>query len=206
MSRPTTHSRKGCRSATETTAIWVFVMAWIPVVEKPLNWVVVSAPICAAVRLPIWTVDEYAETTLAQRISMISGVAQVGVFGQSKYAVRIDVDPRKLASKGIGSSPLVINGVVVVNAGSLTGFDAANGKQIWAQTKAGGGNGSPVAWTKDGKTLAYKMGPNNAKELFKGAKKVPRDTLFFVGANGQLYMRNGPFVGDDGSFMFGREK
>ena len=52
--------------------------------------------------LPISTVDEYAETTIAQRISMVSGVAQVGVFGQAKYAVRIDVDPRKLAAHGIG--------------------------------------------------------------------------------------------------------
>src|SRR5579872_2954469 len=52
--------------------------------------------------LPIWTVDEYAETTMAQRISMVSGVAQVGVFGQAKYAVRIDVEPRKLSAFGIG--------------------------------------------------------------------------------------------------------
>ena len=58
-------------------------------------------------------------------------------------------------------------------------------------------------YTKDGKTLAYKMGTNNAKELFKGAKKVPRDTLFFLGANGQLYMRTGPYLEDDGKFKFG---
>src|SRR5579872_6152093 len=52
--------------------------------------------------MPIWAVDEYAETTMAQRISMVSGVAQVGVYGAAKYAVRIDVDPRKLSSYGIG--------------------------------------------------------------------------------------------------------
>src|ERR1700686_2363813 len=50
--------------------------------------------------LPIWKVDEYAESTMAQRISMVSGVAQVQVFGQSKYAVRIDIDPRKLSAHG----------------------------------------------------------------------------------------------------------
>ncbi|HZR23466.1 MAG TPA: efflux RND transporter permease subunit, partial [Vicinamibacterales bacterium] len=50
--------------------------------------------------LPMQTVDEYAESTIAQRISMVSGVAQVNVFGQAKFAVRVDVDPRKLAAHG----------------------------------------------------------------------------------------------------------
>ncbi len=52
--------------------------------------------------LPMWTVHEYGETLLAQRISMVSGVAQVQVFGAQKYAVRIKLDPRTLASRGIG--------------------------------------------------------------------------------------------------------
>jgi HAE1 family hydrophobic/amphiphilic exporter-1 len=52
--------------------------------------------------LPMWTVDEYAETLMAQRISTISGVAQVQVFGSQKYAVHVQVDPRALASRGIG--------------------------------------------------------------------------------------------------------
>lgn len=56
---------------------------------------------------------------------------------------------------------------------------------------------------KDGKTLAYRMGTNNAKFLLKGAKKVPRGTLFFLGENGQLYMRSGPYLESDGKFMFG---
>jgi hypothetical protein len=59
------------------------------------------------------------------------------------------------------------------------------------------------AYEKDGKTLAYKMGTNNAKELFKGAKKVPKGTLFFIGQNGQLYMRSGPYLEGDGTFKFG---
>lgn len=54
-----------------------------------------------------------------------------------------------------------------------------------------------------GKTFAYKMGTSNAKLLLKGAKKVPKNTLFFVGENGQLYMRSGPFLEDDGRFKFG---
>jgi len=59
------------------------------------------------------------------------------------------------------------------------------------------------AYGKDGKTLAYKMGTNNAGTLLKGAKKVPKGTLFFIGENGQLYMRSGPYLEDDGRFKFG---
>ncbi|HZE54295.1 MAG TPA: hypothetical protein VE111_13645, partial [Bradyrhizobium sp.] len=49
-------------------------------------------------------------------------------------------------------------------------------------------------YDKDGKTFSYKMGTNNAGLLLKGAKKVPKGTLFFIGQNGQLYMRTGPFL------------
>src|ERR1700704_3025812 len=52
--------------------------------------------------LPMYTVNEYADTLLAQRISMVSGVSRVQVFGAQKYAVRVQVDPDKLAAKGIG--------------------------------------------------------------------------------------------------------
>src|SRR5580698_7830679 len=58
-------------------------------------------------------------------------------------------------------------------------------------------------YDKDGKTFSYKMGTNNAGMLLKGAKKVPKGTLFFIGQNGQLYMRTGPFLEGDGKFMFG---
>jgi len=52
--------------------------------------------------LPLSAVDEYAQTLLAQRLSTLSGVAQVAVFGSQKYAVRIRLDPGKLAARGIG--------------------------------------------------------------------------------------------------------
>ncbi|PYF04135.1 hypothetical protein BJ122_104113 [Rhodopseudomonas faecalis] len=55
----------------------------------------------------------------------------------------------------------------------------------------------------DGKTLSYRLGTNNAKDLLKGAKRVPKGTLFFLGTNGQLYMRTGPYLEADGSFKFG---
>jgi HAE1 family hydrophobic/amphiphilic exporter-1 len=52
--------------------------------------------------LPLSQVDEYAETLISQRISMIDGVAQVNVMGAQKYAVRAQVDPTLLAARGIG--------------------------------------------------------------------------------------------------------
>src|SRR6476659_2990289 len=52
--------------------------------------------------MPLSKVGEYAESVLAQRLSMVSGVAGVNVFGAQKFAVRIDVDPTQLASRQIG--------------------------------------------------------------------------------------------------------
>ncbi len=52
--------------------------------------------------LPMWEVDEYAETRIAQRLSMVKGVAQVQVFGAQKYAVRVQLDPAKMAANRIG--------------------------------------------------------------------------------------------------------
>ena len=52
--------------------------------------------------LPLSTVDEYAETMVAQRISTVSGVAQVQVMGAQKYAVRAQLDPNAMAARRIG--------------------------------------------------------------------------------------------------------
>ena len=52
--------------------------------------------------LPLYTVTEYADIMLAQRISMVGGVSRVQVFGEQKYAVRVQVDPDKLAAHNIG--------------------------------------------------------------------------------------------------------
>jgi len=65
--------------------------------------------------LPLSMVDEYAQQTIAQRLSMLDGVAQVDVFGSQKYAVRIDLDPRELASRGIGIDQVA---TAVTNANS----------------------------------------------------------------------------------------
>jgi HAE1 family hydrophobic/amphiphilic exporter-1 len=51
---------------------------------------------------PMWEISKYAETLVAQRISMVSGVAQVNVWGSQKYAVRVQIDPDKLNAKHLG--------------------------------------------------------------------------------------------------------
>ncbi|MBI1894913.1 MAG: efflux RND transporter permease subunit [Acidobacteria bacterium] len=52
--------------------------------------------------LPLYTVNEYADTLLAQRISMVSGVSRVMVYGAQKYAVRVQVNPELLAAHKVG--------------------------------------------------------------------------------------------------------
>ncbi|MEG4112789.1 MULTISPECIES: efflux RND transporter permease subunit [unclassified Microcoleus] len=74
--------------------------------------------------LPIAEVDEAAEVTIAQPISAIDGVAQVQVYGQKQYAVRIQLDPRELTARGIGLDQVrtaVTQGNVNLPTGSLSG-------------------------------------------------------------------------------------
>ncbi len=74
--------------------------------------------------LPLSAVDEYAETLIAQRVSMVSGVAQVMVFGSQKYAVRVQLDPKALATRNIGInevSDAVQKGNVNTPLGALYG-------------------------------------------------------------------------------------
>jgi len=65
--------------------------------DAPILYIAISSP-----TLPLYKVDDYAETILAQSMSMVTGVAQVQVFGSQTYAVRVQVDPEKLSVLGIG--------------------------------------------------------------------------------------------------------
>lgn len=83
--------------------------------DSPILFIALSSP-----TLPLYTVDEYAENQLAPRISMITGVAQVQVYGSQIYSPHIQVDPRKLASYGIGIDE-VSNAVTASNVNEPTG-------------------------------------------------------------------------------------
>lgn len=65
--------------------------------DQPVIYIALSSPV-----VPLSEVNEYADTIIAPRISMISGVAQVLVFGSQKYAVRVQLDPQALANRKIG--------------------------------------------------------------------------------------------------------
>ncbi len=70
--------------------------------DSPVLFLALSSP-----TMRLSDVDEYAETMIAQRISMVNGVAQVNVYGGQKYAVRVDVDPKALATRQVGIDELV---------------------------------------------------------------------------------------------------
>src|SRR5215471_13304096 len=65
--------------------------------DQPILFMTLSSP-----TLALSAVDEYAENLMAQRISMLAGVAQVNVFGAQKWAVHTQLDPGLLAAHKIG--------------------------------------------------------------------------------------------------------
>jgi hydrophobic/amphiphilic exporter-1 (mainly G- bacteria), HAE1 family len=115
--------------------------------------------------LPLSMVDEFAQTILAQRISMISGVAQVDVFGSQKYAVRVQLDPSQLAARQIGIDDVVLaiqRGNVDLPVGTLEAPNRAYTLVSDAQLTNAAGygpmvityrNGAPVRIRDVGKAL-----------------------------------------------------
>jgi HAE1 family hydrophobic/amphiphilic exporter-1 len=106
--------------------------------------------------LPLSAVNEYAETYLAQRISTISGVAQVLVYGQQKYAVRVQLDPNALAARGVGINEVeqaISQANVNLPTGTLWGKDRVFAVQATGQLQDAAAfrpiivtyrNGSPI--------------------------------------------------------------
>ncbi len=87
-----------------------------------------SAPILTLAltsqQVPLSTLDEYGEITIAQRLSMVGGVAQVLVYGTQKYAVRLQMDPSALATRGIALEDIttaIANQNVNIPSGVLWG-------------------------------------------------------------------------------------
>ncbi len=128
--------------------------------EQPILFLALSSA-----SLPLFTVDEYAETLMAQRISTVSGVAQVQVFGSQKYAVRVQLDPNALASRGIGIDDVeqaISQGNVNVPTGTLSGAHRAFTVQATGQLTDAAGyrrlivayrNGSPVRLEELGRVI-----------------------------------------------------
>ncbi|HXB20965.1 MAG TPA: efflux RND transporter permease subunit, partial [Candidatus Solibacter sp.] len=99
--------------------------------DQPILYLNLNSP-----TMRLSDVDEYAETTVAQRISMINGVAQVQVFGAQKYAVRAQLDPRALAARQIGIDDVenaIRNANVNLPTGTLYGHSTAYTVQATGQ-------------------------------------------------------------------------
>jgi hydrophobe/amphiphile efflux-1 (HAE1) family protein len=131
--------------------------------------------------LPITTVDDYADNFLAQQISQVHGVAQVQIWGEQKPAIRIQVDPAKLASAGLTMEdirPLLVNSTTISSKGVLNTSDisftiAANDQIIDAEpfndTIIAYRNGGPIRVRDVGQAVA---GPtDNTIGAFQNGKR-----------------------------------
>jgi HAE1 family hydrophobic/amphiphilic exporter-1 len=128
--------------------------------DQPIIYLALSSP-----TLPLYSVNEYADTFISQRISMIEGVAQVQVFGSQKYAVRAQLDPKTLASRQIGLNEVanaLENSNVNLPTGTLDGkkqsytiqatgqlYDAAAYRPLIVAYR----NGSPVRLEELGRII-----------------------------------------------------
>jgi len=132
--------------------------------------------------LPLSTLDEYAETVLGQEISMVSGVSQVNVYGAAKYAVRIQLDPNKLANKNIGIDEIataVDKANVNLPTGTLYGHNMSYTVLADGQIKEAKEYSELIVSYKDGK-------PVRLKELANVLDSIENDkrVAWYYDANG----------------------
>jgi len=128
--------------------------------DFPVIFLALSSP-----TLPLSMVHEYADTFMAQRISMVSGVAQVQIFGAQKYAVRVQLEPKALAARSIGIEEVasaIQRGNVNLPTGTLSGTHQAftieasgklNNAEAYRPLIVAYRNGSPVRLGELGKVI-----------------------------------------------------
>src|SRR5882762_11038582 len=122
--------------------------------DQPILYLTLSSP-----TLRLSDVDEYAETLMAQRISMVSGVAQVAVYGAQKYAVHVKLDPKALASRQIGIdevSNAIQNGNVNLPTGILYGTHQAYTVQVNGQLNKAADYGPLIVAYRNGAPVRLK--------------------------------------------------
>jgi len=102
---------------------------------------------------PLSVVDDYGENLLAQRISTINGVAQVQVYGSQQYAVRVQLDPNQLATRGIALTDVeqaIGDANVNIPTGTLYGRDKATAVQATGQLNNAQGYGPIIVAYRNG--------------------------------------------------------
>jgi len=136
--------------------------------DQPILFLALTSP-----TLPLSTLNEYGETLMAQRISMVNGVAQVLVYGSQKYAVRLQLRPYDLASRGLGideASLAVQNANVNLPTGILYGPHLAFTVQATGQLMRAADYGPTI--------LAYRRGaPVRLEEVGRAIDSVEADKV-----------------------------
>jgi HAE1 family hydrophobic/amphiphilic exporter-1 len=145
---------------------------------QPILYVSFSSP-----TLPLSTVDNYAENIIAQRLSIVNGVAQVQVYGSQQYAVRIQVDPQQLATRGIGLDEVntaITQGNVNLPTGTLYGSRQnvtlqANGQltraSAYGPLVVAYRNGSPVRLNQIGRAIDSVQN-NKVANWYNGVRSI----------------------------------
>jgi len=157
--------------------------------DQPVLYIALSSP-----TLKLSDVDEAAETTIAQRLSMVNGVAQVSVYGSQKYAVRVQVDPQALASRQIGIDE-VTNALKVGNSNVPTGtlYGSANTFTILSNGKLSNANqfgpmivayrnGAPVRLSELGRVIDS-VQENRTASWYNGNRAIVLAILRQPGTN-----------------------
>ncbi|MCU1287261.1 MAG: acriflavin resistance protein [Acidobacteriales bacterium] len=157
--------------------------------DQPILYLALSSP-----TLKLSDVDEAAETTLAQRISTVSGVAQVQVFGAQKYAVRVQLDPGAMANRQIGIDEVTAalksgntNTPTGVLYGNNSTFTILSNGQLSTAKQFGPmiiayRNGSPVRLNDLGRALDS-VQDNRAASWFNGNRAIVLAILRQPGTN-----------------------
>jgi HAE1 family hydrophobic/amphiphilic exporter-1 len=149
--------------------------------DQPIIFVALTSKM-----VPLYTLDEYAETRLAQRISTISGVAQVQVLGQQKYAVHVQMDPHAMASHQVGINEVetaLQNWNVNLPTGQITGPQRAFTLQASGQLTSAEEykslivayrSGNPVRLNELGKIVDSVEDDKTASWYYEGDKEGQR--------------------------------
>ncbi|AFY72823.1 cation/multidrug efflux pump [Synechococcus sp. PCC 7502] len=136
--------------------------------DQPILYIALKSDI-----LPLSEVDKYANTMLAQRLSMVDGVAQVQVFGSQKYAVRIELDPQALQTKGI-SIDEVAKAIAQGNSNQPVGTLYGQEQSLTVESNAELNNAAAYRPL----VVAYRNGaPVHLEEIGKISDSVENDKL-----------------------------
>ncbi len=116
--------------------------------DQPILFIAVSSD-----TLPLNQVNDYADTIMSQRISTLPGVAQVNIFGSQKYAVRVQVDPQKLAAQGLSVTDMrraVSDASSTAPVGIISGAKQLFNIEVKGQPEDADGYRDLIALWKDG--------------------------------------------------------